>query len=185
MNDKSNAHNMILIALGGNRPLSDCPPRRTLLKALRALEGEGDIAVAARSDLWNSPAWPDPEKPAYVNAAARLETALSPEDLMRRLLALEKTFGRERDAEDRWASRTLDLDLIDYDGWRVESALLTLPHPRAHERAFVLKPVQDIAPLWAHPVHGTLDEMLARLPADAFEGLTRLRKPFSQAHNRP
>lgn len=176
---------MILIALGGNRPLGDWPPRRTLLKALRALEGGEDIAIAARSGLWSSPAWPDPSRPAYVNAAARLETALSPEDLMRRLLAVEKAFGRARDAENRWASRTLDLDLIDYDGEQVDSELLTLPHPRAHERAFVLKPVQDIAPLWTHPVHGTLDQMLARLPADAFEELTRLRNPFSQAHNRP
>lgn len=180
-----NASNMRLIALGGNRSYGEWPPQRTLLEALTALDGEGDIAVIARSGLWRSAAWPDPEKPAYVNAAARLETALSPQELMRRLLAVEKAFGRRRDAEDRWCARTLDLDLIDCDGRRVRSELLTLPHPRAHERAFVLKPVQDVAPLWTHPVHGRLDEMLARLPRDAFEGLTRLRKPFSQAHNRP
>lgn len=166
---------MILIALGGNRPYQADPPDITLLKALRALPEGGDIKVVARSGLWRSPAWPDPSEPPYVNAAARLETQAPPDALMTRLLEMERRFGRDREATERWAARTLDLDLIDYHGQTIQTDHLTLPHPRAHERAFVLAPILDIAPLWAHPAHGSGRKLLDGLDAAAKDSLERLR----------
>ncbi|WP_022698085.1 2-amino-4-hydroxy-6-hydroxymethyldihydropteridine diphosphokinase [Euryhalocaulis caribicus] len=175
---------MIIIALGGNRPFQGRPPEITLLKAIRALPEKGDVAVVARSGLWRSPAWPDPADPPYANAAARIETSLAPEALMTRLLEVEKAFGRDRAGEPRWCSRTLDLDLIDYDGRTAGGEHLTLPHPRAHERAFVLAPVMDIAPEWSHPAHGRARSVLESLPGEAREGLSRLRLSPSQTHKR-
>jgi 2-amino-4-hydroxy-6-hydroxymethyldihydropteridine diphosphokinase len=107
---------MIVIALGGNLPHGPMRPEQTLDAALAALQEQGDVKVIARSRFWSSPAWPDPSSPPYVNAAALLETALSPEALLARLHEVEARFGRVRSDAERWASRTLDLDLIDYDG---------------------------------------------------------------------
>ncbi len=163
---------MILIAAGGNLPYRGAPPERTIAAAFDALEEAGDIRVVARSRLYSSPAWPDPSAPPYVNAAARLETALTPEALLERLHAIEARFGRERNADDRWASRTLDLDLIDHDGavrTPKEAGGLSLPHPRAAARAFVLLPLADVAPDWRTPDGSNMGgrglmELIAALP---------------------
>lgn len=140
---------MILIALGANQPSAAGPPAATLRAALAALEGEG-VRIVAVSRFYGSPAWPDPADPPYVNAVALVETALSPRQLLDVLHAVEARFGRERRALN--APRTLDLDIVDYGG-RVESPPdgPVLPHPRAHERVFVLAPLLDVAPDWVHP----------------------------------
>jgi 2-amino-4-hydroxy-6-hydroxymethyldihydropteridine diphosphokinase len=152
------------IALGGNLDFQGRPPVRTLEEALIRL-GEEGVKVLARSRWYASPAWPDPSKPAYVNGVAEVESALSPEALLTLLLEIETAFGRTRD--QRWDSRTLDLDLIDAGGAvsGEEGDLLVLPHPRAHERAFVLLPLQEIAPDWRHPESGAgIAALIAALP---------------------
>ena len=94
---------------------------------------------------------------------ALLSTDLEPDVLLSRMLDVEARFGRVRG--ERNAARTLDLDLLDYDGLIVDTARLVLPHPRLHERRFVLEPLDEIAPSWRHPVLGvTAAELLARLP---------------------
>ena len=140
---------MILIALGANQPSDIGPPEATLRAALTALAGEG-VEVAAISRFYRSPAWPDPSDPPYVNAVASARTILTPRQLMDALHRIEARFGRERRALN--APRTLDLDIADYEG-RVESPAEgpVLPHPRAHERVFVLAPLLDVAPDWVHP----------------------------------
>lgn len=157
---------MIIIAFGGNLPFGRMPPAETMLAALDALEEAGDIRVAARSRLYASPAWPDPSGPAYVNGAAVLETALGPAALLARLHAMEARFGRTRSEADRWASRTLDLDLIDHDGAVVERPDLVLPHPRAAQRAFVLLPLADVAPNWRTPDGTPLSALIGALAED-------------------
>jgi len=104
--------------------------------------------------MYTSPAWPDPADPPFTNAVAAVDTWLAPAELMMTLHAVESEFGRKRGIPN--IPRTLDLDLIDYDG-RVESAIggPVLPHPRATERAFVLAPLLDVAPDWRDPVTGT------------------------------
>lgn len=125
----------------------------TLKAALRALEAT-QIEVVAVSRFFASAAWPDPSDPLFVNAVARVRTDLGPGELMAALHSIEAQFGRERRARN--APRTIDIDIVDYEG-RVESGAEgpSLPHPRAHERAFVLAPLLDVAPDWRHPVSGT------------------------------
>lgn len=123
---------------------------------------------AVLSPLYDSPAWPDPAAPAYVNAVAEVQTTLTPSELLAALQAMEAAFGRVRsdDPSARYAPRTLDLDILSYGSEVVESAALTLPHPRMAERDFVLMPLHDLMPDWQHPVLGqTAQELLAGLPS--------------------
>jgi len=123
--------------------------------------------VTASSRLYASPAWPDPSDPAFVNAVAAISTGLSPLALLETLQAIEAGFGRRRKGETN-GPRTMDLDIIDYKGIiRKPDALspLELPHPRAHERDFVLAPLAEAAPGWTHPVTGrSVEALLADCP---------------------
>jgi 2-amino-4-hydroxy-6-hydroxymethyldihydropteridine diphosphokinase len=152
---------MILIALGSNLPFADKQPPEVVQAALAALGREG-IVIEARSRLYSTAAWPDPTQPRYVNAVACVRTPLDPSSLMERLHRIEQEFGRVRGARN--ASRTLDLDLIDYDG-RIMKGELRLPHPRLGSRGFVLKPLAEVAPDWRHPETGeTVTALIAALP---------------------
>lgn len=142
---------MIYIALGANMPSPVGPPEVTLRCALEAMPRHG-IRVVAVSRFYSSPAWPRADQPRFVNAVAEVKTKLLPGELMRTLLVVEKAFGRVR--KTKWEPRSLDLDLIDYGGLFSDAPHLMLPHPWMHERAFVLKPLWDIAPGWRHPDTG-------------------------------
>ena len=142
---------MIYVALGANMPSPAGPPAVTLRRALATMPRHG-IEVVAVSPFYRSPAWPNPADPPYVNAVAEVKTRLMPGELLKALLAVEKAFGRVR--KTRNEPRTLDLDLIDYGGLISDADQLMLPHPRLHERAFVLRPLADIAPGWRHPDTG-------------------------------
>jgi 2-amino-4-hydroxy-6-hydroxymethyldihydropteridine diphosphokinase len=121
------------------------------------------VKVLEVSSYYVTPAWPDPSDPPFVNAVARVETSLAPDALMNLLHETETAFGRVRSQKN--APRTLDLDLLDYDG-RIEHGPPSLPHPRLTDRAFVLVPLADVAPAWRHPATGrSVREMLAALPA--------------------
>ena len=151
------------VAVGANMPGPQGSPAEEVAAALGMIGGEG-VAVTARSRLYRSPAWPDPRDPEFVNAVARVETTLDPASLLARLHALEASFGRVRREVN--APRTLDLDLIDYDG-RISAtgAVPIMPHPRMDERAFVLLPLADVAPDWRHPVSGrVIADLVAALP---------------------
>jgi 2-amino-4-hydroxy-6-hydroxymethyldihydropteridine diphosphokinase len=153
---------MILIALGSNLPSAAGAPLKTLTAALAMLEANG-ISPMKVSRFYQSEAWPDPADPPFVNAVAHVETELAPATLLGLLHEIERTFGRKRG--ERNAPRTLDLDILDYNG-RIEAGPPELPHPRMSERAFVLLPLGEIAPDWRHPgTRRTLAELIAALPA--------------------
>ncbi len=155
-----------LIALGANLSFQGTSPAVTVRAALQRLTKLGD--EVAFSGLWRSVAWPDPRAPRYVNAVMRLNTSMDPYQLLQHILEIEIVYGRTRNV--RWASRTLDLDLIDVGG-RICGAPgdpLVLPHPRAAERAFVLAPLRDVAPTWRWPGSGEpVARLWARLPPAA------------------
>ena len=154
---------MILVGIGSNLAAPGYgSPQDTVEAAVAALPRVG-VAVVGRSPWYLSEPVPASDQPWFVNGVVAVATELPPPVLLARLLALEARFGRERGARD--AARTLDLDLLDYDGRQCSTATLELPHPRLHERRFVLVPLCDIAPEWRHPRLGlTASELLRRLP---------------------
>ncbi len=183
-----------LIALGANLPSPAGPPRATLEAALDALEAEG-VAVVGRSRWYRTPAFPPGAGPDFVNGAAALETDMAPQALLSALHRIERALGRDR--RRRWAPRACDLDLLAWGaevapdaasvaGWialdpaaQAERAPagLVLPHPRLHERGFVLRPLADVAPDWVHPVLGrSVREMLAALAGGGARGRRAARR---------
>ncbi|WP_049622983.1 2-amino-4-hydroxy-6-hydroxymethyldihydropteridine diphosphokinase [Frateuria defendens] len=154
------------VALGSN--LGD--PRRQLGDAFEALARLPQSRLLARSRLYRTPPWGVQEQPPFLNAAAKLETALAPHDLLDALLAIERAAGRVRDGE-RWGPRTLDLDLLHMDGVALHDGRLTLPHPRIAERAFVLLPLNDLAPELVLPGQGRVADLLAAADRAGCEAL--------------
>jgi 2-amino-4-hydroxy-6-hydroxymethyldihydropteridine diphosphokinase len=131
-----------LLSLGGN--VGDA--QATLDGAVAALCGGDDVRLLARSADYRTPPWGVADQPAFVNLALWVDTVLSPRALLDRALHIEAAFGRDRAREQRWGPRTLDIDIIDYDGREIAEPGLVLPHPRLFERAFVLAPLADIVP---------------------------------------
>lgn len=153
------------VALGSNMPFEGAEPRALLAMAVRALDAAG-LTVRARSGIWQTAAWPSGDQPDYCNAVVELDRAgLAPQPLYAQLAGIERRFGRDR--REKWASRTLDLDIVAMDGFVGEFDGVELPHPRMAERAFVLAPLAEIAPDWRHPGTGLNPaEMLAHLSPD-------------------
>ncbi len=139
---------MIFIALGANLPSIYGSPEETLHKSIEAIEARG-IKILLRSSVWLSAPVPVSDQPWYRNAVIAVSTVLSPLSLMQELHSIESDFGRVRGMRN--AARVLDLDLIAYGDDIVDEGV-NIPHPRAHERAFVLRPLYEISPNWVHPV---------------------------------
>ena len=118
----------------------------TLWKALEGLGATQGIEVLAVSSFRETDPVGVVDQPRFVNAAAALETSLSPRELLERLLDVERSLGRDRAVEERWGPRTLDLDLLLYGGESIDEPGLEVPHPRLAERAFVLEPLLELDP---------------------------------------
>jgi len=162
---------MILVALGGNLESEFGSPRETQLAAIARLEELG-LVIAKRARFYKTAPVPVSDQPWYVNTVISVATDLLPQDLLGVLQCVEREFGRERTGQ-RNDARVIDLDLITYYDWVVDqedsdgNLELIVPHPRMHDRAFVLLPIRDIAPGWKHPVSGKgLDELIAAIPKD-------------------
>lgn len=154
---------MILIALGANLPSRFGTPEDTLKAARLELEARG-LRVVLASDVWLSAPVPVSDQPWYRNAAACVETDLTPMVLLKLLKGVERDFGRV--SAQRNAARVLDLDILAYDDVVMDDKACILPHPRLHERAFVLYPLQQIAPDWWHPVlKVSVSQMIENIPA--------------------
>jgi len=150
-------------------------PRRQIARALRALARLPATRVERVSRNYRSaPLGAPGPQPDYLNAVALLVTRLAPRALLAQLLAIERRQRRRRGPDTpRNAARTLDLDLLLYGGRRMETATLTLPHPRMHERAFVMVPLAEIAPDAVVPGAGRVADIAAALDQ---QGITRIEQ---------
>lgn len=146
------------VGLGSN--LAD--PRAQIERALQNLARMPRLRLLLRSRLYRSAPWGVLDQPEFVNAAAAIETALPPRELMQAMLAIEREAGRDRSGE-RWGPRVLDLDLLLYGALTLDEPALRVPHPHLHERAFVLLPLAEIAPHLEVPGRGPISTLLAHL----------------------
>ena len=144
-------------------------PVAQVRRACQEMQGIAHTHCVACSPLYRSDPVGPPGQPDYINAVAGLETELDPDALLAELRAIENAHGRVR--RIRWGPRTLDLDILLYGNKVQSSAHLTLPHPRMHERSFVLYPLYDIAPDLHIPDQGALADLRA---ACSSEGIQRL-----------
>lgn len=129
-----------VLGLGGN--IGD--PRKAMAKAIAALATNASIDVTAVSALYSTPPWGKTDQPPFLNAAARIETRLTPRGLLETLLSVERLLGRERG--ERWGPRTIDIDILLFGRQTVDEPGLRVPHPRLAERAFALAPLVDVLP---------------------------------------
>jgi 2-amino-4-hydroxy-6-hydroxymethyldihydropteridine diphosphokinase len=164
-------HNTAYIALGSNLPFEGIESPQLLARAVSALQAAG-LQLQACSGIWRTAAWPPSHQPDYYNGVVALDPGEhSPQALYDLLRQIEARYGRER--REKWASRTLDLDIVAIDDRAGTFGAIALPHPHMHERAFVLAPLAEIAVGWRHPILAkTAAELLAERP-DA-EGYRRL-----------
>ena len=154
----------MVVALGSNLADGYASSEALLEAALAAFPAAG-LKVLARSRWWRSAAWPDPSGPEYRNGVVLVGAGGGPEAVLAALMTVEARFNRRRGRRN--APRTLDLDLIAHGRQALATPELTLPHPRAHERLFVMGPLAEIAPAWRHP---TLGRSAAELAASATVG---------------
>ena len=145
--------------------------RQNLAAALRRVDAHPGIAVEAVSALYETPPWGKTDQPAFLNAAARIETSLSPRALLDAILEVERSLGRERG--ERWGPRTLDIDILIFGTAALNEPGLEIPHPRLAERAFALAPLLDVLP----------EAEIAGRPAEAWlkeadrSGMVRVAEP--------
>lgn len=142
----------IYIGLGGNLESEFGSPQETLGRAVSILPEYG-MSLSALSGWYRSAPVPPSDQPHFTNAVARIESKMAASETLESLLEIERRFGRSR--KMKWEPRTIDLDLLDYEGtvatYRRSHLELRLPHVRMHSRAFVLMPLLELDPAWVHP----------------------------------
>ena len=181
-----------LISFGANIPGPLGCPAETLNLAFKEFQNH-DLLILKKSQIYSSLAFPDPKKPAYLNGCLQILVNCGPNDVLISLKAIEKKMGRR--TNHRWGSRICDLDLLSFESRVLPSPEvfnhwykmplknqilekpdeLLLPHPRIQDRAFVLKPLLEVAAGWMHPVHNlTVKEMFNFLPKEERDSVTEV-----------
>ncbi len=139
----------------------------TLLEAMELLDATEGLSVRTVSTfIETDPVGGPADQPKYLNGAARLDATIPPRELLARCRTVEQALGRRREEETRWGPRTCDLDILLFGQVTMNAPELTIPHPRMHQRLFVLRPLSQIAPSAVHP---TLDKTVAQLLAELSE----------------
>jgi 2-amino-4-hydroxy-6-hydroxymethyldihydropteridine diphosphokinase len=155
------------VGLGGN--VGDVED--TMMEALMAIDGLPQTSIRAQSRLYRSPPWGRTDQDDFINAVIELRTRLAPRVLLDYLLEVEERFGRVRDEGDKWGPRTLDLDLLIFGEEILNLPGMHVPHPRMHERAFVLVPLAEIAATLLIPGRGQVGDLLAAIDSSGIEAI--------------
>lgn len=156
------------IALGSNIP----PKADYLEKSISRLEAQGDIEVLQASPIYETVPVGYTEQSDFLNMVAHIQTSLSAFKLLEVCQEIEQELGRERTI--KWGPRTIDLDILLYNQENIETEQLVIPHPRLHERAFVLVPMAELAPNLIVPViNKSVSDLLAALAAEEKEGIAK------------
>ncbi|MGC9530134.1 MAG: 2-amino-4-hydroxy-6-hydroxymethyldihydropteridine diphosphokinase [Candidatus Bipolaricaulaceae bacterium] len=156
------------LGLGAN-----LPPERERLRSALARLGQCGVHVERVSSLYRTEPWGRTDQPWFTNMVVEIRTELSPQALLDLCKQVERELGRQRG--DRWGPREVDIDILLYDQLVVTGPDLTVPHPRMHQRRFVLAPLCELAPQVRHPLSGrTAAELLADLPDE--RRVVRLRE---------
>lgn len=155
------------VGLGGN--VGDI--EETLMEALLALEALPQTSIRTQSGFYRSPPWGNTNQADFINAVVELRTRLAARVLLDYLLEVETRFGRVRGEGERWGPRTLDLDLLVFGEAMIDQPGMHLPHPRLHERAFVLVPLAEIDATLQVPGRGQVSDLLASIDSTGIEGI--------------
>lgn len=155
------------VGLGGN--VGDVED--TMMEALMAIDGLPQTSIRAQSSLYRSPPWGRTDQDDFINAVIELRTRLAARVLLDYLLEIETRFGRVRDGNDKWGPRTLDLDLLVFGDENLNLPGMHVPHPRMHERAFVLVPLAEIAAGLEIPGQGLVRDLLAAIDSSGIEAI--------------
>jgi 2-amino-4-hydroxy-6-hydroxymethyldihydropteridine diphosphokinase len=148
----------VFLSLGSNEGDRQGNLDKTILRI-----GKEAGTIVKVSSVYRTAAWGKTDQPDFLNQAIQLETSLSPEELLEKILAIEHSLGRVR--TEKWAMRTIDIDILLFGQMTMTSPHLSLPHPELANRRFVLVPLNDIAPDYLHPVlKKTIRELLAECP---------------------
>jgi 2-amino-4-hydroxy-6-hydroxymethyldihydropteridine diphosphokinase len=160
----SNPEDYAFIGLGANLTGHWGSPMETLVKAQEYLMDHG-LSIESKSSFWSSSPVPKSDQPLYMNAVIALKTEIQPDSLLILLNDLEKKAGRVRGSKNE--ARCLDLDILAYKSLIINQNDLIIPHPRMSQRAFVLRPLQEIAPQWIHPIlNKKIESLIEKLPID-------------------
>lgn len=142
---------------------SNLGDRQRILRRATTMISQQVGPITALSSLYETAPWGVKEQPAFLNQVAEVQTDLAPEEVLRHVLEIEQRLGRVR--YERWGARHLDIDILYFDSLVMDTARLTIPHPRLHERRFTLVPLVELMPDYVHPVLGqTTLELLAACP---------------------
>jgi 2-amino-4-hydroxy-6-hydroxymethyldihydropteridine diphosphokinase len=145
-------------------------PQAQLTEAIKQISHIPECEVLQVSSFYQTPPWGDEDQPDFINAVVKINTSLQAIELLHQMQAIENDMGRVR-KDRRWGPRLIDIDLLLFGDESIESEELTLPHPRMHERAFVLLPLYELDPLIEIPGLGTAEKLLAHL---AVEGIRKV-----------
>jgi len=167
---------MKILALGSNLKYQNNLPIDNIKKAYQQLEIEG-IKILKKSVFYESEAYPNNKDPKFINSAIIIKTNLPAQVLLQKIFKIEKNFGRVRNQKN--SPRTLDIDILDYDGQIInikdKNINLDIPHKEIHNRLFVLLPIRDLSVGWLHPESkATIEDMIANFSQDQINKVKKI-----------
>ena len=165
---------MILLNIGSNLDSIKGDRFFNLKKTLELIKIER-IKILKVSSIYETPSYPNKRNPKFLNIGLEIKCSHSPENLIKKFNKIEKKLQRARGVKNQ--PRTCDIDLIDYQGEILNSKVLTIPHPKAHLRNFVLYPIKEISPKWIHPIlNKKVDFLIKRLSFNLRNEITRIKE---------